>query len=134
VSDPSYIDVLVVDDDVDLRSIVAEILSEEGYSVATAWNGLDALETLARVRASLILLDLMMPEMDGWEFRRRQLAAPELAAIPVVVFTAHANVAEAAATMSAAAGLQKPVDVGGLLAVVERVLDRARRGGASPRP
>jgi CheY-like chemotaxis protein len=115
--------ILVVDDDLDVRSVIAEILAEEGYSVATASNGREALERLAGgVCASMILLDLMMPEMDGWEFRRRQLTDPAIASLPVVVFTAHANAGEAAATMSAAAGLEKPVDVDALLATVEGVV------------
>jgi CheY-like chemotaxis protein len=115
--------ILVVDDDLDVRTILAEILSDEGYSVETAANGHEALERLeGGVRPSMILLDLMMPVMDGWEFRRRQLASPTLASLPVVVFTAHANAQEAASRMSAARGLDKPVDIHALLQAVETVV------------
>lgn len=126
-------EILVVDDDLDLRTMIAEILSDEGYSVATAANGREALQRLQDgTRPSVILLDLMMPEMDGWEFRRRQLAEPQLAPTPVIVFTAHGNASDAAAELSAAAGLQKTVDLSGLLAAIERVVRAERNLDGSP--
>jgi CheY-like chemotaxis protein len=81
--------VMVVDDDTDIRETLTELLVEEGYAVSAFGNGHLALEALrAGQRPGVILLDLMMPVMDGWEFRRAQLADPALDEIPVVLITA----------------------------------------------
>jgi CheY-like chemotaxis protein len=81
--------ILLVDDDEGLREALSEVLEAEGHAVDCAVHGGDALAKLqAGRRPDLILLDLMMPVMDGWEFRRAQLADPSLADIPVVVITA----------------------------------------------
>jgi CheY-like chemotaxis protein len=83
---------MVVDDDNDIRETLRSLLVEEGYQVSAHQNGraaLDALQALpAADRPDVILLDLMMPIMDGWDFRRSQLANPALAGIPVVLVTA----------------------------------------------
>src|SRR5882672_11652695 len=87
--------VLVIDDDPDIRWTMAEVLEDWGYLVATAAHGKDALEQLqAGVRPCLILLDLTMPVMNGYEFRAAQRANPEYAAIPTVVLSAAGNLAE----------------------------------------
>jgi CheY-like chemotaxis protein len=81
--------VLVVEDDADLREMMEQLLHLEGFATLTAPNGLEALNLLnAGAPVKVILLDLMMPVMDGWEFRRRQRADPKLANIPVVVMSA----------------------------------------------
>jgi CheY-like chemotaxis protein len=81
--------VMVVDDDTDIRETLTELLVEEGYVVTAFGNGRLALDALrAGQRPGVILLDLMMPVMDGWEFRRAQLADPTLDEIPVVLITA----------------------------------------------
>jgi CheY-like chemotaxis protein len=81
--------VLVIEDDPDLRDMMEQLLHLEGFATLTAPNGLEALNLLnAGVPVKVILLDLMMPVMDGWEFRRRQRADPKLAGIPVVVMSA----------------------------------------------
>jgi CheY-like chemotaxis protein len=81
--------VLVVDDDQPLREAVVEALEEEGLAVSCCAHGLAALSALrAGLRPDVILLDLMMPVMDGWAFREEQLRDPALASIPVVVLTA----------------------------------------------
>jgi CheY-like chemotaxis protein len=86
----SFGQILIVDDDADVRGILAEILTERGFDVVTARDGLEALRVVRTMPAppSVILLDLMMPGMDGYGFleERRQDAA--LAEIPVVVITA----------------------------------------------
>jgi CheY-like chemotaxis protein len=111
--------VLLVEDDVGARDALSDILRDEGYAVATAGNGREALDYLERQGTPcLILLDLVMPVMDGWEFRRRQLAAPALATIPVVVLTATAG--EGVPALAAIDILRKPVDFDALLARVER--------------
>jgi CheY-like chemotaxis protein len=82
--------VLIVDDDVDIREILAETLEEKGFDVSTAANGLDALRILRdeRVRPSVILLDLMMPIMDGYGFLEQRRRDPALASIPLAIVTA----------------------------------------------
>jgi CheY-like chemotaxis protein len=82
--------VLIVDDDVDIREILAETLSGEGFDVATAANGLEGLSVLRHLAAlpSVILLDLMMPVMDGYEFLEERRLDPALASIPIAIVTA----------------------------------------------
>lgn len=81
--------VLIVDDDRAVLNGLGELLESEGYAVATAMDGVDALKQLrAGLRPCVILLDLMMPRMDGWDFRHEQLKDPDLKDLPVVVITA----------------------------------------------
>src|SRR5687768_15158780 len=81
--------VMVVDDDDDIRETLAGLLEDEGYGVAAFPTGLEALAALkGGLGPRVILLDLMMPVMDGAEFRREQLADPALASIPVILITA----------------------------------------------
>ena len=78
--------ILIVDDHEDIRETLAEVLQIEGYPVATAINGLEALNYLkAHPSVCIIVLDLTMPVMNGWDFRRHQLQDPRLAQIPVVI-------------------------------------------------
>lgn len=79
---------MVVEDDHLIREAIAEALDEEGFEVIEAANGREALDKLHSEQASLVLLDLMMPVMDGWQFREEQLQDPELSTIPVVVLSA----------------------------------------------
>ena len=81
--------ILIVDDDVDIRDTLADFLEDEGYTVGAAANGREALAYLREhLSTSVVLLDLMMPVMDGFRFRIEQKNDPELASIPVVVMTA----------------------------------------------
>lgn len=115
--------ILVVEDDFDIRDTLAQILEAEGYIVSGAANGLEALELLRRDGAgapALILLDLMMPVMNGWQFRAEQLQDPKLASIPVVVISADASVHQKAASIEAAGFLKKPVQLDTLLETVGR--------------
>jgi CheY-like chemotaxis protein len=83
--------VLIVDDDVDIRETLAEMLVHKGFDVSTAVNGLDALRTLrdqASARPSVILLDLMMPVMDGYGFLEHRRRDPAIASIPLAIVTA----------------------------------------------
>jgi len=116
--------VMIVEDDMDLREAIVEVLELGGYSVIQARHGEDALKKLHGDghRPRLILLDLMMPVMDGFGFRRLQSADPELNTIPVVVLTAHGNVAEIAAQMRATAFLNKPVEPDVLLDTVAQIV------------
>src|SRR3954467_134692 len=113
--------ILVVDDDPDIRESLAEILGDEGYRVTGVQNGSEALAYLrARTRPSLILLDMMMPEMDGWRFRLEQQKSPDLAGIPVVILSAHGNVREGALALGAADYLRKPLRIENLLEIADR--------------
>jgi CheY-like chemotaxis protein len=112
--------VLVVEDDADLREMIAQLLALEGYQTMTVANGREALAYLRNLHngdaPDLILLDLMMPEMDGWEFRRHQQADPKLANVPVIVLTALDQ--NRTGDVEAAAFLKKPLDFDRLLALV----------------
>jgi CheY-like chemotaxis protein len=107
--------ILVIEDDDDVRDSLSTFLQEEGYQVRTAANGRDALELLATDPVvCLILLDLTMPVMDGWEFRRRQREDPRLAHIPVVLVTGVYDRGSHTELPDAVACLLKPVDLGRL--------------------
>ena len=112
--------VLLVEDDPDLREVVIEILSLEGFESAIAVDGQEALEYLqAGYRPRLILLDLMLPRMDGEQVGRAIERDPKLRSIPVVVFSARRDVAEVARRL-AVPYLQKPFEVSNLVAAVKR--------------
>jgi CheY-like chemotaxis protein len=113
--------VLVVDDDALLRETLEEALSAKGYDVDAAGNGLEALTVLPAWCPDLIVLDLMMPIMDGWTFRAEQRQSG-CADVPVLVLTAHWDAAAASRGIEAAEVVQKPFDLGQLLAAVERIV------------
>jgi CheY-like chemotaxis protein len=116
-STESQCPVLIVEDDEDLRDMMAQMLTIEGFAAATVANGREALDYLhGTTRPHVILLDLMMPVMDGWEFRRRQQADPELAPVPVIVLSALDQAR--AAPVDATAFLKKPLDFDRLLELV----------------
>ncbi|HTO99460.1 MAG TPA: response regulator [Myxococcales bacterium] len=118
--------VLVVEDDNDIREAIAEILEDGEYRALRAANGEIALEKL-RGEASppcLILLDMMMPVMDGREFRARQQEDESLRKIPVIVLSAHADAARTACQMQVAGYLKKPLDLPELLRTVEHYCKR----------
>jgi CheY-like chemotaxis protein len=114
--------ILIVDDDADVREMLGQLFAIEGYAVATAGNGREALDQLrhADQLADLILLDLMMPVMDGWQFRLEQQRDPRLASIPVVVLSAVYNARERAALLGAVDYMQKPVEFDKLIETAER--------------
>jgi len=113
--------VLIVDDDDVERETLGEILREEGYHVAEAGDGQAAFSLLRDgLRPSVILLDLMMPGMNGWVFRLEQRHTPELADIPVVVISGEFDPAGVEEFLKPAATLPKPLDVSELLAALAR--------------
>jgi DNA-binding response OmpR family regulator len=116
--------VLVVDDDELIRDTLATALTDEGYVVRVAGDGRAALHTLGEWRPDLIVLDLMMPVMDGRAFRAAQRSAAVTANIPVIVLSAAHNVHVRAAELEAAAVFPKPFDLGALLDAVESALGR----------
>ena len=112
--------VLLVDDDADERDAIACFLELEGAEVAVAGDGEEALNALrADPLRCLILLDLEMPGIDGWEFRRRQRLSPMMARIPVVVVSGLPDLAAAVQAMSARAAVRKPVELELLLGAVD---------------
>lgn len=118
--------VLVVEDDADLADLVQESLATVGIRSVVAHNGREALETMARTRPAVILLDLMMPVMDGWEFRRKQLERSDAASVPVIVMTADGRAQEKARELGAQGHLGKPASLEALVAELERVRRTAR--------
>jgi len=117
--------VLVVDDDRDLVRLMSRYLSLEGFTPVTAANGRDALDYLqGGGAAKVILLDLRMPIMDGWAFRRAQLADPAIARIPVVVLSGVAEV-EGLRQLDVAATFSKPVSLPQMIATIRRLIEAA---------
>jgi two-component system, chemotaxis family, chemotaxis protein CheY len=114
---PSSVDVLLVDDDRLFRDMIAAALQAEGYTVAVAHDGQHALATLATAPAQLILLDLQMPVMDGYEFVRR-LREWGLA-IPVIFMSSEPTVRADANSLAVAGALPKPFDLAHLFTLVE---------------
>jgi CheY-like chemotaxis protein len=114
--------ILLIEDDFVLRTALAELLRSEGYKIECAANGLEGLNRLKEApKPSLIVLDLMLPYMDGREFRSLQQAAPAVASIPLVVITASALSAADEALLNPARVFFKPLDVHGFLATVRQL-------------
>ena len=111
--------VFIIEDDIDTREMLGKFLELEGYHVETAANGQQALERFAHgASACVIVLDLMMPVMDGWQFRRMQVEDARLAKIPTIVVSAAGR--ERMAHISADAYLAKPIDMDELLSRVSQ--------------
>jgi CheY-like chemotaxis protein len=118
---------LVVEDDRDIRESVVEVLEDEGYTVSAAADGRQALDLLSAASPlpDVILLDLMMPVMNGLQFRQEQLLRPELAAIPVLIVTADVNAKHQAAALGVAGVVQKPLKIQSLLDLIAGLLPKA---------
>jgi CheY-like chemotaxis protein len=117
--------VLVVDDDPNLVRLMSKFLTLEGFAPVPAANGAEALKYLRDGgRASVILLDLRMPVMDGWTFRREQRGDPGLAGIPIVVLSGMEM--DDVAEMAAAAAFHKPVSFPDVVDVVRRLCEAPR--------
>jgi CheY-like chemotaxis protein len=113
--------VLVVEDEPDIREVMVAILESEGYVTRAATHGAEALAQLrAGFTPCIILLDLMMPVMDGWTFCQERDKDPSLASIPVIVVSAVARKDPKNACLRAVDHLPKPLDVGTLLSAVQR--------------
>ena len=122
--------ILVVDDQSDSSDAVGLLLEQEGLDVRIARNGEEALDALRHgFRPCLVVVDLMMPKMDGWEFRQRQLSDPQFATIPVVIMSGYPNADKAAPTLGVRTVLKKPLSARRLLALVNR--DCRQNAGAA---
>jgi CheY-like chemotaxis protein len=112
--------ILVVDDDVDILESTALVLRSEGYAVATIDCGGDVLPAVRRERPDLVLLDMRMPGMSGFEVCAALQRDPELARIPVVAFSADCNMGERVGASTVVAFLQKPFELEDLIRTIER--------------
>lgn len=118
--------VLVVDDETIICELLTDVLTEEGYHVTTAANGQEALDYLRQNSPPcLILLDMMMPVMDGPTFRAEQMRDPALNDIPVIVMTAGMNRERLVETIEANEYILTPFAIDSLLDMVERYCDTA---------
>ena len=108
-----------MDDDPAIRDLIGRLLSAHGYGVVRAANGEEALERMRERRPCVVVLDLQMPVVDGWEFRRRQLADPELADVPVICITGYHDPTDVFRG-SGVQCLSKPIALSGLLQAVQR--------------
>ena len=125
--------VLLVEDEPELRDVVSMILAQAGYAVMTAGDGVEALACLRSTSLlDIIVLDLMLPAMDGFEFRVHQLQDADLAAIPVIVLSAGGDLERKAQKLSAFATLRKPFDPDALLDQLAKVRVGARTRSAGP--
>ena len=115
-------DVLVVEDHAETREMVVLYLARHQISVTTASNAFEALDAVRTAPPALILLDLMMPQLSGQQFRRFLSADPRLAAIPIVVVSASPNADEESQRIGAVACIHKPVDLDGMLSIIKRYL------------
>jgi signal transduction histidine kinase/CheY-like chemotaxis protein len=122
--------VLLVDDDIAIRMTLSEALAAAGYHVLTAADGVEALERLRVAPAELVILDLMMPRMDGVEFRAQQRRDPSLARIPTVVITAFDRLQEKIGELAPEACLKKPLRMDELLEVVRGLVDPSPAGSS----
>jgi CheY-like chemotaxis protein len=121
-TDPASRTVMLIEDDRDICEIVEQVLADEGYETIAVSNGVEGLQRLrsSAQRPFVIMLDLMLPVMDAWQFRAEQTSDARLASIPVVIFSANPKVGQHADALGAAAVLRKPPNLDELLRVVAR--------------
>lgn len=117
--------ILLVEDDKDLREAVCDTLADGGYEVVTATDGSDGLRLVREIRPDVIVLDLMMPNLDGWQFRLAQRRDPMIAMIPVIAMSASSSAT--AAAIDADAFLRKPLDAEVLRHAIEEVVAASAR-------
>jgi len=120
--------ILVVDDQTDLRQLTADLLSCNGYDVVQAGHGREAIAKLSEHSPDLVVLDLNMPIMDGWQFRAEQLRLPDgrLTAIPVLLLTGEDRPDDQIRTLKAVGFIKKPFDADELLAAIQTALPHHR--------
>ncbi|HXH30802.1 MAG TPA: response regulator [Bacteriovoracaceae bacterium] len=125
---PTCHSILIVDDDEDIRNAMSDVLEMEGHHTIQAANGKEALEIIANnTKPCLVLLDMMMPVMNGREFLDVVIASGSLTPLPVVIVSAHASIRE---TEGAVGFLKKPVNIDAILKVASQYCGKS----ASPSP
>ena len=115
--------ILVVDDEPGIRDLLVEVLQDEGYTAAAAHNGQEALESLATERPALVLLDIMMPILDGRQVLRQMRERPDWRDIPIIIMTAGIFTYDDAPNL---ASLPKPFNLDQLLTTIDRLLQPSR--------
>jgi DNA-binding response OmpR family regulator len=115
--------ILLVDDDPDILESTQYLVEAEGYEVDTAHNGREALERMSAAKPDVILLDLMMPVMDGWQFVEELRKGPH-AQVPVIVLSAIHGLSAKAKQLQASGFVAKPFDIDDLLRQLQTVLAR----------
>jgi DNA-binding response OmpR family regulator len=120
--------ILVVEDDVAIRDLLIDVLADEGYHVRAAGDGEEALAILESWQPSLIILDQLMPKMDGSAFRTAQRARPSIASIPTILLSAVRNLSEQASSLDIAASMPKPFNLDELLQLADDLIVAAERG------
>ena len=120
--------VLVIDDDAEIRQALAELLEDEQYTVALAANGAEALAKVARgLRPEVILLDVMMPVMDGWHFLSARLREADLVEVPIIIISAGREAEREAHKVGVFEVAKKPLHVDDLIRRIEDCRRKARR-------
>lgn len=126
--EPQAADILLVEDDDGLGAILAAVLQDQGYAVARVSNGREALQRLATGRPPrLILLNLVMPLMNGWDLREQLKKLPELAEIPVVVLSGVSHLEKKAAALGATDSFTKPYNIKALVDTVRHYCQPSER-------
>ena len=126
-------EILLVEDDGGLGSILGAVLQDQGYRVVLASNGREALNYLSTERPpSLILLNLMMPTMNGWKFQEHLKKVPELATVPVVLLSGVRHLPKKAAALGAASSFTKPYNLKALIETVQHYCHEDGQGGERP--
>ena len=120
--------ILVVEDDDAIRDLLLDVLTDEGYTVRAAGDGAAALAILDGWQPALIILDQLMPRMDGAAFRLAQRARPAIATIPTILLSAARNLPEQARSLDIAATIAKPFNLDELLSLAGELIDAAARG------
>ena len=124
-SEPLLPRVLVVDDEEPIRSTLTEAFELEGYAVRAASNGAEAFDLMRRFRPSAIVLDLMMPVMNGWQFLEQCRGDAECSDTPILVISAYSKLPQEAAKLGVKACIAKPFDLEVLLGAVDRIVRAA---------
>ena len=117
--DPNLDPILIVDDDPSILTVISQLLEEEGYPVETATNGAEALKRVEQIHPALVLLDMNMPVLNGWDFARQ--AQERGLDVPIVVMTAGERAHRAAEEIHALGYLAKPFEIEQLLDTVEHL-------------
>jgi len=118
-------EILIIEDDLEIRESLIEILGEEGYLVRGSSNGKEALDylNLSKTLPALLLLDLMMPVMDGFQFRAEQMKNEKLAQIPTVVLSANSDLARKVRGIGISQYIKKPFELDSLIKIVRANMD-----------
>ena len=126
--------VLVVDDDAEIRQALAELLEDEEYTVRLAANGSEALALIAHgLKPDVILLDVMMPIMDGWHFLSARLRHPDLVEVPIIIISAGQEAEREAHKVGVFEVAKKPLHIDDLIRRIEDCRRRSRRARSEDR-